>query len=94
MPTRRYLWGTQLSAISLRHTSSHISPGGKDTPDQLKTKVPSPDQIFILGGGSTPDQLKSKVPSPGQIFTGGGVTPDHISEILLNQKNLNVVCWD
>ena len=60
------------------------------TPDQLKSIVPSPDQIFILaGGGGTPDQLKFKVPSPRQILifgrwggVGGEGIPDHMSQIL------------
>ena len=67
------------------------------TPDQLKSQVPSPDQIFIGGEESTPDQLKSQVPSPAQIFIlleGGGGTPDQHSwntwvgatQEILNQK--------
>ena len=66
--------------------------------DQLKSKVPSPVQIFIfraMGGGGTPDQLKSQVPSRVQIFNflGEGGTLDQLkSKVPQSRKIFICAC--
>ena len=67
------------------YTSSHISPLGA-TPDQLKSQVPCPDQIFLLGRGGVL-QTNSKMASPDQILNGGGVLQTNSNPGAMSRPN-------